>query len=126
MPYRPSHFSGDMGPKTRNLPFIYCYCESQFLVIVHVGFGYRGTRKMIVGTSKRFATRIKGFNPAPSVLGLPCLPDQKRSTRPASVPQNLSLGRHPAFLSVSCPSTALGVFLIHNPRPLFDGSLFSF
>lgn len=51
------------------LPFIYCYCESQFLVIVHVGFGYRGTRKMIVGTSKRFATRKKGFNPVPSVPG---------------------------------------------------------
>lgn len=46
-----------------------CYCESQFLVRVHLGFGYRGTRKMIVGTSKRFATGKKGFNPAPSVPG---------------------------------------------------------
>lgn len=46
-----------------------CYCESQFLVRVHLGFGYRGTRKMIVGTSQRFATGKNGFNPAPSVPG---------------------------------------------------------
>lgn len=38
-------------------------------VRVHLGFGYRGTRKMIVGTSKGFATRKKRFNPAPSVPG---------------------------------------------------------
>lgn len=55
---------------------------------------------MIVGTSKRFATGKKGFNPAPS-LGLPCLPDPERSARPASVPLIFSLGRHPGFLSAA-------------------------
>ena len=67
---------------------------------------------------KSFVVRF-GFNPAPSPglpFFLPTGSNDSRSARPAAVPPNRALGRHPGFLSATRHSHKLKVlwYVVHG------------